>query len=307
MTNNLISVFYLSASSWLLLALLCAVALPESLSIETRDKKRVEREHKRLARTGRWWDFAAPLAIFVPKKRVGRFRRDWNLLAVGTAAFTMLLVYGIYHMKFQYAIFTYAWGSEQLGYYLAYIGSARAVHLLLLLPAVIRLIRHYYGTHSLSTDHRLATFSVALDVLAYTLTSLSPPSAMWAFVLFTSMSSFAGGALPAMHALALGILTAQEKEEAEAAGSGVSVEVNHAGRLFGAFGLVQATSQILLGPLMFGALYSISVYSFPKAIFVVAAGLLAVACFCLTTVRLSKEDKHRAEEGAIEREHGGGP
>ncbi|KZO96709.1 MFS general substrate transporter [Calocera viscosa TUFC12733] len=307
MTDNLISVFYLSASSWLLLALLFATALPESLSQETMTKKRHEREAKRLAHKGSWLNFAAPLIIFVPRKRVGRLRRDWNVTMIGMAAFCMLLVYGIYHMKFAYAIFVYAWGSEQLGYYLAYIGAARAVHLLILLPAIIRLIRHYYPSsttsNSLPTDHRMATCSVALDVLAYTLTSISPPSAMWAFVIFTSMSSFAGGALPSMHSLALGILTAQEKEAAEAAGDdGSAGEVNHAGKLFGAFGLVQATSQILLGPLMFGALYSVTVYSFPKAIFVVAACLLVTSFLCLTAVRLSEEDKHRAEEAAIERE-----
>ncbi|KZT59128.1 MFS general substrate transporter [Calocera cornea HHB12733] len=309
LTDNLISVFYLSASSWLLLAVLCATALPESLSKETMAKKRDEREKKRLTDKGNWWNFAAPLVIFVPRKRPGRVRRDWNVTLIGTAAFCMLLVYGIYHMKFAYAIFVYAWGSEQLGYYLAYIGAARAVHLLLLLPAIIRLIRRYYpstASHSLPVDHRMATISVALDVVAYTLTSISPPSAMWAFVIFTSMSSFAGGALPSMHALSLGILTAQEKEAAEEAGDdGSAGEVNHAGKLFGAFGLVQATAQILLGPLMFGALYSVSVYTFPKAIFVVAACLLATSFLCLTGVRLSEEDKQRAEEGAIERDRGG--
>ncbi len=89
--------------------------------------------------------------------------------------------------------------------------------------------------------------------------------------------------MPAVQSLALCILHARtliaggEVSEGKG-GDGV-------GKLFGAFAVIQATGQMILGPMMFGLIYSETVATFPKTIFVVAAGILLFALVCMMLVR----------------------
>lgn len=41
---------------------------------------------------------------------------------------------GLYQMKYLYAVHTYSWGTEQLGYYISFMGGGKAVFLLFVLP-----------------------------------------------------------------------------------------------------------------------------------------------------------------------------
>lgn len=90
------------------------------------------------------------------------------------------------------------------------------------------------------------------------------------FVLTTTLSAFGGGTSPALQSLALGILGGEEKD---------------VGRLFGALSMLSSISSLILSPMIFGSLYSLTVTIFPKAIFLVATAVLTTALVFLALVQ----------------------
>ncbi len=103
-------------------------------------------------------------------------------------------------------------------------------------------------------DLRLTYFCFAIDFVSHALVSLSSTAptvvASLAFSGFTMLSSFGSGVVPALQSLALCIMQTEAEEERElAAASGVvntSVAMD-TGSLFGAFSLLQATGQMIIG------------------------------------------------------------
>lgn len=89
--------------------------------------------------------------------------------------------------------------------------------------------------------------------------------------------------MPAVQSLALCIIHARTLIAGREINEGKGGE--GVGKLFGAFAVIQATGQMILGPMMFGLIYSGTVATFPKAIFVVAAGVLFFGLCCLMLVR----------------------
>ncbi|KAF5359873.1 hypothetical protein D9756_003450 [Leucocoprinus leucothites] len=129
------------------------------------------------------------------------------------------------------------------------------------------------------------------------------------FVLASGMASFGTGAAPAIHSLTLCILQAREMSEdaesAEGQGSQSSApaETRNVGGLFGAFAFLQSIGSMILGPMMFGLVYSSTVAAMPKAIFMVAAGMLSVSLLLMLLVRnpVQKIGKKRKRRGEGER------
>lgn len=86
--------------------------------------------------------FLRPLAVFLPAmvlqpspNGIGlRKRRDWSLTMLALALFAYMLSTGLYQLKYMYAMQTYGWGAEQLGYYISFMGVGRAMWLLFALP-----------------------------------------------------------------------------------------------------------------------------------------------------------------------------
>ncbi|CAE7206819.1 unnamed protein product, partial [Rhizoctonia solani] len=79
-----------------------------------------------------------PMAILLPKKRTGQGQAvsgyDWNLTYLAAALSLYLLTIAINSVKFLYAQHSFGWGSEQLSYYISFIGSLRALNLIVVLP-----------------------------------------------------------------------------------------------------------------------------------------------------------------------------
>lgn len=157
-------------------------------------------------------------------------------------------------------------------------------------------------------DLALTKCSLCVDILAHSLVSImpGPPQASGfavsqnlglgevsyaqsqaMFVVASSLNGLGSGAVPAIHSLALCItqvraLGASSGESGEATASDVDGGV---GQLFGALAVLQAVGQMIFGPLLFGLIYSGTVAKFPKAIFVVAAGIMVFALVMLLCVR----------------------
>ncbi|KAI0683398.1 major facilitator superfamily domain-containing protein [Cytidiella melzeri] len=263
------------------------------------------------------------LALLAPKKVAkadGGYSTDWSLTVLATTFFLYLLAMGVFQIKYLYAEHVYQWSSEQLSYYISFVGGVRALQLLVIMPYIITTFKpkvnlkqpqsasssaavHHDGLskqplvpHAKNTKPTLAQLmnemkfdvlllrcSLFLDVLSHTLVSLCPPDAGQAlFVGFTALSSLGSGFHPGVNSVALCILQMRARTSGQNSSGGDDGGV---GRLFGALAALQAVGQMILGPLIFGMIYSSTVATFPKAIFVTAAGTLLVALVLIFFLR----------------------
>ncbi|KAL1721220.1 major facilitator superfamily-domain-containing protein [Schizophyllum commune] len=148
------------------------------------------------------------------------------------------------------------------------------------------------------------------------------------FALASAITSFGGCAVPAVQSLALCILQARGLL-AESAGTAASTsaaatstsedanpgttpaaapsgEDGNVGRVFGALAVLQAAGQMILGPLLFGMVYSETVASYPQAIFVVATGALGGAFALLLLVRSPLRGVGKAAKAGVKTGGDGG-
>jgi len=149
-------------------------------------------------------------------------------------------------------------------------------------------------------DLRVVQCSMFVDFLSHALVVAAPlPSrtandAWWSQFMFvgaTSLSCAGGGVMPGMQSLALCTLQGRAlatKEIAVRAGEAQEHETDvelEPGKLFGALAVTQAIGQTILGPMVFGVVYSSTVASFPKAVFAVACALVLVSIALTILVR----------------------
>ncbi|PFH53010.1 hypothetical protein AMATHDRAFT_118707, partial [Amanita thiersii Skay4041] len=345
-------VFWVAVVFSFLNFLLVAFILPESLSPEQREKARLEyaklgsnkgkaraydteeqrdsmdvtdTPHKgRNGFVGMLSGVVTPLSVFLPvvtlDTRRMRKTTDWSLTILAAALLCHYLSIGLYQLKYLYAEHIYSWGAEQLSYYISFMGGARALYLLFLLPSIISVFKPKRQTANgkpdrtkgkkapitksqlakeISFDLKLAKFSFCVDILSDILITILPippykkphmtvsgvkKRSKWAgemlFVLASSLSSVGSGVLPSVQSLALCMLQVRKLNTAE----GVQPE-SGVGSLFGAISVLQAVGSAILGPILFGLVYSESVAIFPEAVFVVAAGILFVGLMSLMLIR----------------------
>ncbi|KAH8112649.1 MFS general substrate transporter [Phellopilus nigrolimitatus] len=250
-----------------------------------------------------------PLMMFAPKKRATK--KDWNMTFLALALFGYLLSSGIFSLKYLYAEHVFGWEAEQLSYYITLVGGARAVHLLFIMPFIIAVCKpkpkaaaaaqqssapagkkpkptKAQVAAEMMFDLRISRISYAVDLLSHTLVALSSTAptaaAQAAFVCFTLLSCFGSGIVPSVQSLALCIVQADAMED-ERLGTISSSAGAATGSLFGAFAVLQATGQMVLGPMIFGLVYSTTVARFPKGIFALAASILVVSLALLMLVQ----------------------
>ncbi|KAJ3476132.1 hypothetical protein NLI96_g11375 [Meripilus lineatus] len=316
------SLFYVAAMSSFLNLLLVLFLFPESLD------KKLKLQHpdqhppqQSNPPQGIWVRCFGPLRLLLPKKihfPEGGHYRDWSLTFLASALFGHLLSSGIFQIKYLYAEHIYGWGAEQLSYYISFVGAVRAVHLLLIMPFLIKTFKPKPKPKSVAhsvtpasslvtrssplnvppappskpkpTSHHLAKemsfdllvlrISLIIDVISHTLVSILSPAASQAFFVgYTSLSSLGAGAVPAVNSFALCAMQMRSH------GANHSDDDGGAGGIFGALALVQSVGQQILGPLVFGVVYSSTVARFPKAIFTTAAAILVVSLAFLCFLR----------------------
>ncbi|KAJ7928155.1 major facilitator superfamily domain-containing protein [Mycena leptocephala] len=314
--HNLLSVFYLAAALRLIYASVIWFFLPESLtavkmkraSIRYRDNPSTTEEPTLWWSSQRLFFFLKPLSLLLPEKisnptspKVGK--RDWNLTLLVLAYAAMYLAASSLTNIFFYALLTFRWDAEYLGYCISSIGIARGVFLILILPAVIKFVKNRHtnppSSHS-SSEHEpllsdtnrsihptppkpavfdlsLARFSILMDIAMYALLPFAPTGII--FILFISLGSLGGGLIPAINSVALELYTRR-------IGKNKPVE---SGKLFGALSVVQAISATMLGPPMYGLIYAATVATHPRTIFFVATGNAIFAFVILAFVRVAPD------------------
>ncbi|KAG8679649.1 hypothetical protein FRC09_018825, partial [Ceratobasidium sp. 395] len=240
-----------------------------------------------------------------------RKRRDWNPTFIGLAFALHATNSGSYSFKYQYALKAFAWSSTQMGNWLSLLGFTRALHLVVILPLILKGL-HWYRERTASTKESVSTSdpdskakdidllvaraSIGVDVTSYTASALVTTSA--AFVGTSSLLSFGGGYGPAIQSLALSLTqnpTSETKQSVnpttdEPRYEGASIDTSapdDTGRLLGAMSVVHALCSQILGPSLFGMTFVATVASLPRAIFWLSAALNVAALISLLCVRLA--------------------
>ena len=124
--------------------------------------------------------------------------------------------------------------------------------------------------------------SLIFESLMFLLLALSVSPEI--FVLLSVLITFASGHSPAANSLALTLVG----------------DSRQSGRLFGGIAVIQALGTSLVGPLMYGGLFSATVGTFAEGIFVMAAAAQFLAFVCFMCVRLpvdQGEEGGKAERG----------
>jgi len=129
--------------------------------------------------------------------------------------------------------------------------------------------------------------SLSLTQTATGQTSFAQRQAM--FVAASALGSMGSGVVPAVHSLALCMLQVRSLDVAASndGADAIMVELKEEGTgpLFGAFAVLQTIGQTILGPMIFGLIYSGTVAKFPAAIFTVATALLVCSLMVILCVR----------------------
>lgn len=130
-------------------------------------------------------------------------------------------------------------------------------------------------------DLRLARVSLLLDVTAYILMPLAPSGHV--FTLAAMLGSLGSGFGPAMQSIAL------ELHGRRTGGGDV-------GRLFGSLSVLSGIGASVVGPSLFGVIYSKTVDWFPEAIFFATATSAMISFVLLMFVRLPRDEEGDEED-----------
>lgn len=179
MTNSLTSPFYFTLATHVFYFIFLLFILPESVSLERRQRATEEygKNNQEAADSARMQSFIKntlsflvtplrPLALFLPHRRhddhhhhhhhdaaktptsshisVSRVqpeKLDWNLTFLAIAFCVETSCYGVVTPKMSYAISTFDWGPQQIGYYLSFSSMTRVISLALLIPLFIKWLR----------------------------------------------------------------------------------------------------------------------------------------------------------------------
>lgn len=102
-----------------------------------------------------------PMSILLPRKRTGQGQavsgEDWSLTFLAMSLALYLLTIAIYSVKFLYAEHVFGWGAAELSYYLSYMGTVRALNLLVIMPYFIKVYKPRSSKRSPSSTGSFAS------------------------------------------------------------------------------------------------------------------------------------------------------
>lgn len=297
-TKNLTPLFIMSAVAYSISLLFILLIAPESLHSsdkppsESSSNDTHDTHVQNDPETAMWRPIRrliAPLAAFRPR-RAGAMRKDYTLTIIALSYFTYLMSLALYQLKYLYAEHVFSWDAERLGYYISYMGFARAITLLVLMPAwnylfkplPIRGRSSVSPRRELNFDLSLVRMSILLDVLSHASVIVAPSSSATWFVLATTLTSLGSTSVPSYSSTVLGYVryrTAQAEQEDQQEDVGV---------LFGGLAVLQSLGQTIIGPILFGLVYSATVSTFPKGVFVLACSLAGMAFVLMLIARPRK-------------------
>ncbi|KAL7410748.1 major facilitator superfamily domain-containing protein [Mrakia frigida] len=236
--------------------------------------------------------FLSPLKVFLPSAReetTWTGGRSWNLTYLAAAQGAILLMMGSYPFYFQYIQLQFAWGFEKIGPLLTLSGGIRAIHLLVVLPAIIRIYKPKPALKVLDDDDapshdpgesrfdlKIIKVSLLIDIISYIGILASQSSAQ--FVIASTLATLGGGAGPAISSIGL-----------ELAGS------TNAGKFFSAMAVLQSVGSVI-GLALYGTIYTLTTSFFPKTIFLLSLTIISFSLFSFSQIQLARPPPSSLEE-----------
>lgn len=281
LTGKIVVVFYVLTGVHVTFLLFLMFIIPESLS-KSRQKKARELHADRVTQRGpngdwinqlRSLNILAPLKMLYPTGPGTSPALRWNLIllcavdtiifGVGMSSMTVVVIY----VRQQFG-----WETFESGRYMTIVSTSRVLVLLLLLPAVTRLVRgkpqpsDRKNTGCDTFDLSVIRVAILFDALGFLGFSLAGTGSL--FTLSGVVAAAGGVASPTLQAA----LTKHVPEE-------------RTGQLLGATSLLHCLARVV-APAVFSAIFSATAKSFPQAVFVclgAAFGLAFVASWLIKT------------------------
>lgn len=132
--------------------------------------------------------------------------------------------------------------------------------------------RHLRQIHDSKFDKRLALLSISWDALMYLILTVTHGMGPVPFVAATGLTSLGGAAPAAMSSLALALLPSE----------------HDAGKLFGAWSVVNAISTSIVGPIAFVEVFNHTDDGAPQTIFAMCMALFIVSAVIISLVKVRK-------------------
>jgi MFS family permease len=123
---------------------------------------------------------------------------------------------------------------------------------------------------------------MTLEIIPYIGLAMNPNETL--FIIFSTLATFGSASSPTANSLALSLLPTSSE----------------AGRLFGGLAVLHALGSTIISPLLYGTVFAATVGTYAPTIFIIAAGMLAMAWILFAMVRLEKKDND-AERGRSKR------
>ncbi|KAF9039315.1 major facilitator superfamily domain-containing protein [Panaeolus papilionaceus] len=306
-THNVLSVFYFGGILHLLLLIITLFVLPESVSMEKRQRSKeiyLRDLHNRssgqedqdpssngIARLHRLLPFLWSLAVFLPTQEknrnpLRRIKRDWSLTLVALGYGDAATATVAYPFKLQYAVAIFHWDPVDMGYYIICHRQFPQRQYLIPKPVIIEIQDPSSSevikkeVHSPNFDLTVVKASLGLNVAVVFLYGLTKSGLV--FTILSMIGSFGLGFSPAVPSAAIALYTRQ---------GGVEV-----GTLFGSLGCrasdLWPTCRILLlwSPLRTYCRFSPACNIFCGCCF------LALAFICIAAIRVRENDGKQVAE-----------
>ena len=291
-SGEILTIFYTALAVHAAIMVYIALCVPESVTKERQLAARKRREDisrdthlsTSEARYSSWWanvlrtiarggGLFTPLTILWPRgpRTTGALRRNLVLLAsVDTVQFGVAM--GAMTVVMLYTEFKFDWGTVETSYFVAAINITRVVVLLVIFPAITRLVRGKVdpqaptrNTGSDWLDLSIIWISLVFDVLAYVGYSTINVPAL--FVVSGCITALGGMGSPTLQSS----LTKH-------------VPADRVGQMLGAMGLLHGLARVG-GPTVFNLIYARTIATMPQAVFVCLAATFGMALLLSLFIR----------------------
>ncbi|KAF2846403.1 tetracycline-efflux transporter-like protein [Plenodomus tracheiphilus IPT5] len=292
-------IFYMALGAHLFFIGFLTFFVPESLSKSRQElaREKHEEERQRLGPASDWINQLRSLNLFEPLKILWPTGPGtssavrWNLILLAATDTIMFgVAMGAMGVVLVYTRRQFGWQELESGRYVTIVNSCRVFALLVILPAVTRLVRGKNGASRVRKsgsdllDLSIIRAAILFDMLGYLGFTLSRRGEL--FALSGALASIGGIGSPTLGA-ALTKHVPQDK----------------VGQLLGATGLLHAVSRVV-GPTIFNGIYSATVGTYRQTVFVCLTVTFGAAFVCSWFVRphvyFDEPAKHTAGQDAAD-------
>ncbi|CAG8656224.1 14240_t:CDS:2 [Ambispora leptoticha] len=298
-TNNLLSVFYVSVIIFMAIFLFILLILPESLSsekLESNAQLRLSKNEQRQSSLSlkrlreQVYIIFEPLSIILPKsfnstenKEDGEKNKKMTFLLANIIAMIAASNFGIQAIFVLYTNYKFDWSALDQGYFIFWSCASRALILFFGLPLLVKCFRKYRGDmkDNIKGKGRLTQQLILSTSSANDVSSQKMLLDIWIIrvgLIIESLTFVAYGTVTVGSSFTLATLIGSLGTISIPTAKSLltnTVPASQTGQLLGALSVIESVMR-LVSPVIMSTLYSLLVANAPHVIWFVLAGFLAV-------------------------------